>query len=86
MRNFGLRLITREGEVFERDVVSVDVPAAQGRLTVLARHEPFVCSVLEGPVKIRAASGEAQTWHVAPGVMQVRKDGVELLVQSAARK
>jgi len=83
---FALRLITRDGEAFARDVVSVDVPAAEGRLTVLAHHAPLVCSVLKGTVKIRDASGEPETWHVAPGVMQVREDGVELLVRNAARE
>jgi len=86
VRTFPLQLITRGGEVFARDVVSVDVPAVEGRLTVLARHEPLVCSVLEGSVKIRAASGEYETWDVMPGVMQVGRDGVELVVQSATRE
>lgn len=85
MRTFALQLITRDGEIFAREVVSVDVPAAEGRLTVMARHEPLVCSVLEGAVKVSDASGESETWNVAPGVMRVGREEVELLVQSAAR-
>jgi len=86
MSTFLLKVITREGERLSRDVVSVDVPAARGRLTVLARHQRLVCRVLPGVVKVVDASGAREAWDVAGGALQVEPAETTLLVPRATRR
>ena len=64
------------------DVTSLDVPAAQGRLTVLPGHAPLVCALEPGALVI--ARGEAEeTWTGGTGTLQVTAEGVTLLLRSA---
>jgi len=63
------------------ETVALEVPAEKGRLTVLPGHEPFVCLLTGGDVKIRTAEGEEQTWVVEKGTMTVFRDGVTILAE-----
>jgi F-type H+-transporting ATPase subunit epsilon len=60
----------------------LDVPASDGRLTVLDRHEPFVCTLVPGVVRLRAPDG-AREWQVGAGTMAVRPELVSVLVGEA---
>ena len=86
MSTFALKLITREGAQPDRRVTSVDVPAAHGRLTVLARHEPLVCAVLPGAVKVVDEAGTHETWQTPGGVLEVGPEETTLLVGTAAQQ
>jgi F0F1-type ATP synthase epsilon subunit len=60
----------------------LDVPAAEGRLTVLANHEPMICSLNEGPVRVSEDEETAEErWEIARGTMEITRDGVTLLVR-----
>ena len=48
MRTFKLEIVTRDAGYPPREVTSLNVPAARGRLTVLARHQPLVCMLQAG--------------------------------------
>jgi F0F1-type ATP synthase epsilon subunit len=83
MNTFSLEIITPGERQAWPGVASVDVPADGGRLTVLARHEPFICSLLPGRVLLRLEAGGARTWTISAGVMTVSAEGVTLLVRQA---
>ena len=68
-----------------RDISAVDVPAEKGRLTVLARHEPMVCSLREGLLLVDDAEGQREQWRIGPGVMHVGRERVTVLTDSAAQ-
>jgi F-type H+-transporting ATPase subunit epsilon len=68
-----------------RRVNALDVPAEEGRLTVLAGHQPLVCAVTGGTVRIVDADGTTERWTVGPGFMSVARDGTMLLVDAATR-
>ena len=94
MNTFRLEMVTPEETYPARAVEAVDVPAAYGRLTVLAGHEPFVCSLGPGELRIRpapdAGGGETptvdETWTVRRGTLVVERESVTLLVRGAERK
>ncbi|MCX8108034.1 MAG: F0F1 ATP synthase subunit epsilon [Verrucomicrobiae bacterium] len=90
MKVFRLEIITPEGCLPEQQVGFLDVPAAHGRLTVLAHHEPFVALLKPGLVRIRPALNSGGTpveekWRVAQGVLTVEPERVTLVVRAAER-
>ena len=84
MNTFKLEIITPQSAFPARDVISVDVPAEEGRLTVLAGHQPFVCAVRDGEVRIGNIEGGTETWTVERGALTVTPETATLLVRSAA--
>jgi F-type H+-transporting ATPase subunit epsilon len=84
-KDFPLRILTAERSHPARAVRAVDVPAAEGRLTVLARHQPLVVALRAGRVRIRPATGAPEEWRTEEGVMTVGREGVTLAVASAVR-
>ena len=83
MNTFRLEIITPDKAYPVREIVSLDVPAEEGRLTILAQHQPFVCCLTGGTVKIKTGSGEPESWLTGPGTMKVIADTVTLLLQTA---
>ncbi|MBN2302778.1 MAG: F0F1 ATP synthase subunit epsilon [Lentisphaerae bacterium] len=82
MNTFDLEIVTPEQIFPRRSITSIDVPASNGRLTVLANHEKFICSLLSGVVKIRNGKN-SEEWSVGAGTMTVDRNSVTLLVRQA---
>ena len=82
MSTFRLRIVTPDLAYPPREVESLDVPAEEGRLTVLARHQPMICLVRTGQARI-AASGGPEDWTIAAGVLRVDRGETVLLVPVA---
>lgn len=85
MRTFKLEIVTRDAAYPSRDVTSLNVSAEKGRLTVLARHQPLVCSLHAGRTVIRDDEDRKEDWHIGEGTMTVTRKGVTLLVHEAER-
>jgi F0F1-type ATP synthase epsilon subunit len=82
MRKFNLDIITPAGKVASRAVSFLDVPAVNGRLTVLAGHEPMVCSVDAGTVRVREdEEASEERWETEAGTLEVSREDVTLLVR-----
>ena len=83
MNTFKLEIVTPDGSIPVRDVLALDVPAEEGRLTVLADHAPLVCWVTDGTAGITDSEGSEENWTIRRGTLRVTPDLVTLLVQSA---
>lgn len=86
MKTFPLEIVTRDDAFPVRDVVSVDVPAALGRLAVLAGHQPLVCVLKEGTMTVVTPEGEKELWQVSSGTMTVDRERVTVLAHRASRE
>ena len=86
MKTFKLELVWRDGAAPARDVTFLDVPAEDGRLTVLAGHQPAVCLLKAGRVFIDAAEGTRETWTVAGGTLCVTREVTTILTSRAERQ
>ena len=82
MNSFKLGIITPDRSFPPTDVVSLNVPADKGPLTVLAHHQPMICCVNKGKAKITHADGKEELWTVEPGMLTVEREIVTLLVQN----
>lgn len=81
-RKFKLQIVTPSGPTPLRMISFLDVPAVEGRLTVLANHEPMICSLNDGLVRIREGDEiEEERWEISRGTMEVTREDVTLLVR-----
>lgn len=82
-RTFMLEVVAPDQASSPRPVASLQVPAAGGRLTVLAGHQRMVCGLGRGQVVAVDPSGRSDAWPVSGGVMRVTPRSVILLVPEA---
>lgn len=83
MKTFVLEIVTPEASFPQKTVVSADVEAVAGRLTVLSGHAPLICSLLAGETRLRLEDDTEETWMTGPGTMTVSHNAVTLLVKSS---
>jgi F-type H+-transporting ATPase subunit epsilon len=80
-RTFTLEMIAPDQAPPPQAVASLNVPAENGRLTVLARHQPIVCALRPGTITVTDAKGEARAWQIGAGVLTVQDNRATLLVR-----
>lgn len=79
MANFNFELVSPERVLFSGDVSSVVVPAAEGEITVLANHAPFMSAVRPGVVTVDGG----KRLFVRGGFVDVSASGLTLLAEQA---
>lgn len=79
MAQFNFELVSPERVLFSGDVNSVVVPAAEGEITVLANHAPFMSAVRPGVVTVDGG----KRLFVRGGFVDVNANGLTLLAEQA---
>ncbi len=79
MSTFKLTVSSPDGNIFEGDVVKLDVRGVEGELAVMAGHIPFITSVVEAPCTIWFEDGSKKTALTKGGLLTVNKDNTILL-------
>ena len=74
MNTFKLIVSTPDGNKFEGEVVKFDVRGVLGELAVMAKHIPFVTTVIAAPCKIEFEDGTIKTATSNGGLLAVGKD------------
>ena len=77
-----LEIVTPERLAYEDDVDMVLVPGAEGELGILPHHTPLVSLLGVGELRIRKG-GEAESFAIAGGFLQVRPDKVVVMAETA---
>lgn len=83
MATFRFRILTPLGSRYDNEIDSVVVPAANGKLGVLAGHAPMVSSTVDGELSITEPGGKKIAYIVEPGVLEVKETEVVLLADQA---
>ncbi len=73
-----LEVVTPDGAIFSEMVESVQVPAAEGSLGVLANHAPLMAQLLMGLVTYRR-DGNEDFIYISGGYMEVSNNHVMIL-------
>jgi F-type H+-transporting ATPase subunit epsilon len=76
-------LITLSGVLFSGEVTEVSLPTVAGQLSILPKHEALTSVASSGAVIIRSASGEAQTFVLFGGILDITSNHVRLLADEA---
>lgn len=82
MNTFLLEIVTPDHLVFSKQVNSLTVKGADGDLGILPGHIPLVTPLQVAPLIVKAG-GETTTIAVHGGFMEVHKDKVTVLAESA---
>ena len=82
---FEVEIVTPEGVALSQDAVSIVAPAVEGSLGVLADHAPLMAELTVGEIWIRDAEGEVTRLATSGGFMEVRKNTVRILADTAER-
>ena len=83
MRTFPLELVTPERLLFSEEVQAVRAPGVGGSFGVLAGHAPLLTELETGLIKVTLASGEEAYIATSGGFMQVSREKVIILADSA---
>lgn len=79
MNTFTLTIATPDGNRFEGEVIGLFVRGAEGDLAVLARHMPFITSVMAGQCRLHLPDDEEKSATLDGGLLTVTADKVTLL-------
>ncbi len=78
-------IVTPERIVLKEQVVQVTVPTKEGEITVLPNHIPLVAVLVSGVIEVRTPKGDIEVMAVSGGFIEVLKDKVVILADTAER-
>ena len=76
-----LVVLTPQRQIFEGEIASVKVPGISGQFEILRGHAPIVSALGEGVITVKGVKGEAQSYEISKGFVEVLGKEVALLVQ-----
>ncbi len=83
MSSMLLEIVTPERKVYEKEVNMVSLKGVEGELGILPNHIPLVTALKVAPVTVKLGSNSSETIAVNGGFLEVRKDKVVILAESA---
>ena len=79
MNTYTLTIATPDGTRFQDEVIGLFVRGADGDLAILAKHMPFITSVLAGKCRIHLPDDTEKSATLDGGLLTVSADKVTLL-------
>jgi F-type H+-transporting ATPase subunit epsilon len=80
---FPLDIVTPEKTLLSENAVSIQLPAADGSMGVLAGHAPLLADLSVGECRVVLANGSHEQLVIAGGFVEVSRDKVTVLADSA---
>jgi F-type H+-transporting ATPase subunit epsilon len=78
-------IVTPEKVVLKQEILQITVPTASGEITVLPDHIPLVSILQPGVIEIKRADNVVEIMAVSGGFLEVMKDKVVILADTAER-
>jgi len=78
-------IVTPERIVLKEEVLQVTVPTQSGEITVLPDHIPLVSILRPGVLELKKANGESEIISVSGGFVEVLKNKIVILADTAER-
>jgi F-type H+-transporting ATPase subunit epsilon len=83
MSTVKVEVVTPERVVYSGEAQIVVAKGAEGELGILPNHIPMVTPLIIAPVQIKKEDGTSDTLAVSAGFMEVRKDKITILAETA---
>jgi F-type H+-transporting ATPase subunit epsilon len=80
-----IEIITPDRNIYSGEVRSVRVPGRKGSFQVLKDHAPIISTLDAGPVIIIDDQGTEVRFEVTGGVVEVKRNRIILLADSATK-
>lgn len=74
-------VLTPEAKLYEGSISSLKAPGTIGEFEVLENHAPLVSSLTAGTVQLTFDKGNAKTFDIKQGFVEVLNNEISLLVQ-----
>jgi F-type H+-transporting ATPase subunit epsilon len=78
-------IVTPERVVLHEDIKQITVPTKDGEITILPLHIPLIASLKPGVLDVRRADGETELISISGGFVEVLKNKVVVLADTAER-
>jgi len=78
-------LVTPERVVLRQEALQVTVPTASGEITILPDHIPLISILRPGVLELKRADNVVEVMSVSGGFIEVLKDKIVVLADSAER-
>jgi len=78
-------IVTPERVVLREEITQITLPTKAGEITVLPNHIPLVSSLMPGVVHVKKRNGEDEIMSISGGFLEVLKDKVVILADTAER-
>jgi len=78
-------IVTPERVVLSQEILQITVPTTSGEITVLPDHIPLVSVLKAGVIEIKRADNISEIISVSGGFIEVTKDKVVILADTAER-
>ncbi len=78
-------IVTPEKVVLKRDILQISVPTTSGEITVLPNHIPLISILKSGVIELKLTDASVKIISVSEGFIEVMKDKVVILVDTAER-
>lgn len=83
MKSFQLNILTPERVFYQGECVSLIVPISDGMLGIMADREPITAAIGRGEAYYTTTSGEKVLFAVFGGMVDVTREGVQMLCEEA---
>jgi len=83
---FHVELITPQGRLVSADALYLELPGEDGRLGILAGHQPAIVGLTAGILTVRDSAGTTTTWSIGRGHTTITPLGVTVVTREAAPK
>lgn len=78
-------IVTPERVVLKQEALQITVPTASGEITILPDHIPLVSILQSGVIEVKRADNIIEIMLVSGGFIEVMKDKVVILADTAER-
>jgi F-type H+-transporting ATPase subunit epsilon len=78
-------IVSAEESIFSGNVEMVIAAGSLGDLGISFGHAPLLTALIPGPVRLILDGGEEEVFYVSGGFLEVQRDAVTLLADTALR-
>jgi F-type H+-transporting ATPase subunit epsilon len=85
MKTIRVKLVTPERSVMEIEASEVTLPVADGEVTILPEHVPYIGALKAGEAVLTAADGKTENLALSGGFVEFDHDTLVILADTAER-
>jgi len=86
MKNFKLRILTNDNNVFEGEVVQLVTEDNDGMIEILANHSSLISMIIPCKSRFQSENGEEKILFISKGILKIHNNEVEILCESSEFK
>lgn len=83
MKPFKCILATPERKLFDKEIVQATLPVADGEVTVLAEHVPYIAALKAGEMRLMDEAGKEENIAISSGFLEFGKNILTVLADTA---